>query len=159
MDAITHGIVGRPFLDSPFTRFHETVEDYADFQDDFDDHSLYETDNYERMKPFMAKKSDVVGTAQVIPMDDNDATLKFYDIQGESLYTNPPDPNLPTVDHGLEEDKVWAFRMTGYNQSAVFNQYTRNLYKASTASHVPFWGQKLATPSFYRDEKYAKFFK
>jgi hypothetical protein len=63
MDAITHGIVGRPFLDSPFTRFHETVEDYADFQDDFDDHSLYETDNYERMKPFMAKKSDVVGTA------------------------------------------------------------------------------------------------
>lgn len=91
-------------------------------------------------------------------MDDNDATLKFYDIQGESLYTNPPDPNLPTVDHGLEEDKVWAFRMTGYNQSAVFNQYTRNLYKASTASHVPFWGHKLATPSFYRDEKYAKFF-
>lgn len=31
--------------------------------------------------------------------------------------------------------------------------------KASTASHVPFWGQKLATPVFYRDDKYKKFLK
>lgn len=31
--------------------------------------------------------------------------------------------------------------------------------KASTASHVPFWGHKLATPVFYRDDKYNKFFK
>jgi hypothetical protein len=115
LDTITHGIFSRPFLDSPFTRFHESIEDYPDFHDDFDDHSLYETDTFERMKPFAAKKKDVVGTTTVIPMDDNDATLKFYDIQGESLYTNPPDPNLPTIDHGLEEDKVWAFRMTGYN--------------------------------------------
>jgi hypothetical protein len=80
LDTITHGIVSRPFLDSPFTRFHESIEDYPDFHDDFDDHSLYETDTYERMKPFSAKKKDVVGTTTVIPMDDNDATLKFYDI-------------------------------------------------------------------------------
>jgi hypothetical protein len=80
MDTITHGIVSRPFLDSPFTRFHESIEDYPDFHDDFDDHTLYETDTYERMKPFTAKKKDVVGTTTVIPMDDNDATLKFYDI-------------------------------------------------------------------------------
>jgi len=67
------------------------------------------------MKPFSAKKSDVVGTTTVIPMDDNDATLKFYDVQGESLYTNPPDPNLPVIDHGLDEDHVWAFRLSSYN--------------------------------------------
>jgi hypothetical protein len=71
-----------------------------------------------------------VGTTPILPLDDNDGVLKFYDIQGESLYTNPPDPNVPVIDHGLEEDKVWAFRMTGYNQSAVFNQYIRNTDKA-----------------------------
>ena len=91
-------------------------------------------------------------------MDDNDELLHFYDIQGESLYTNPPSPNTLTVDHGLDEEKVWAFRMSGYNQSAVFNQYTRNLLKAGMQSNVPHWGLKLSTPSFYREEKYAKFF-
>ena len=158
-DSISHGIRSKPYLNAPFTRFHETIEDYSDFHDDIDDHDLYEIDNWERMKPFTAKQKDVVGNSTVIPMDDNDETLKFYDIQGESLYTNPPNPNVPTVDHGLDEDTPWAFRMTGNNQSAVFNQYTRNLYKASQMSHVPFWGRKLATPVFYRDEKYSKFFK
>lgn len=75
------------------------------------------------MKKFQADSKDVVGEAQVIPMDDNDGVLHFYDIQGESLYTNPPDDNLPLIDHGLDEDKVWAFRMTAYNQSAVINRY------------------------------------
>jgi hypothetical protein len=32
------------------------------------------------MKPFQAKKENVVGMSTVIPMDDNDETLKFYDI-------------------------------------------------------------------------------
>lgn len=158
-DTISHGIRSKPYLNSPFTRFHETIEDYSDFHDDIDDHDLYEIDNWERMKPFSAKTKDVVGNSTVIPMDDNDETLKFYDVQGESLYTNPPNPNMPTVDHGLDEDHPWAFRMTGNNQSAVFNQYTRNLNKATQMSHVPMWGKKLAAPVFYRDDKYAKFFK
>jgi hypothetical protein len=29
--------------------------------------------------------------------------LYFYDVQGESVYTNPPDTNLPVIDHGLDE--------------------------------------------------------
>lgn len=155
-DTLMHGIRSRPYLNNPFTRFHETVEDYADFHDDIDDHSLYETDNWERLKPFTAKPKDVVGTTTQIPMDDNDELLHFYDIQGESLYTNPPDPNLLTVDHGLEEDHVWAFRLSAYNQNVVTNQYSRNLYKATQQSNVPFWGKKLAAPSFYRDEKFRK---
>ena len=94
---------------------NENLEDYSSHQQDFDDHSLYETNTFERTKPFAAKKKDVVGDTTVIPMDDDDGKLKFYDIQGESLYTNPPDPNLPSIDHGLDEDKVWAFRLSGYN--------------------------------------------
>lgn len=92
-------------------------------------------------------------------MDDNDGVLHFYDIQGESLYTNPPDDNLPVIDHGLEEDKVWAFRMTAYNQSAVINSYAFAPLKMQQSSHAPFWGLKLATPVFYKDDKYAKWLK
>ena len=82
---------------------------------DWDDIPLREVDNFERMKPFQAKKEDVVGSTTVIPMDDTDGVLHFNDIMGESLYTNPPDPNIPCYDHRLEEPKVWAFRMTAYN--------------------------------------------
>jgi hypothetical protein len=75
------------------------------------------------------------------------------------LYTNPPDTNMLTIDHGLEEDHIWAFRMTTYNQSVISNPYKRNLHRAVQANHVPFWGHKLMTPSFFRQEKYEKFLK
>ena len=87
-------------------------------------------------------------------MDDNDELLHFYDIQGESLYTNPPDPNYPLIDHGLDEDKVWAFKMTGYNQSAVSNIYKSDVYAASRMNHSPWWAAKLTTPAFYKNEKF-----
>lgn len=140
-------------------RFHESIEDYPHNHGEWDDHSLYTTDNFERMKPHMAKSEDVVGTTPVVPIDDNDFNLKFYDIQGESLYTNPPDPNLITMDHGLDEDHIWSFRMTLYNQSGIFNNYTKNIFSASRANHVPFWGLKLSTPAFYKDHKLQRYFK
>lgn len=64
-----------------------------------------------------------------IPLDDNDETLTFFDIQGESLYTNPPSSQNPTIDHGLDEDEIWAFRLSNYNQVAVTNSYMRGLYR------------------------------
>lgn len=85
--------------------------------------------------------------------------LYFYDTQGESLYTNPPDHNQPTIDHGLDEEHIWAFNLTGYNQMVIKNQYTRNLWNSTKMLHQPFWGEKLITPTFYKDEKYAKFLK
>jgi hypothetical protein len=120
----------KPYFNNQFVRMHESIEDYSYSQDDIDDHSLYETDNYERMKPFTAKKNDVVGLSTVIPLDDNDEMLHFYDIQGESVYSNPPDPNMPTIDHGIEEDKIWAFRLSGNNQKAVLNQYSKDPFRA-----------------------------
>jgi len=78
---------------------------------------------------------------------------------GESLYTNPPDPNMLHVDAGLEEDFVWAFRMTTYNQSVVTNSYKNNPYSSMSKYHVPFWGHKLMTPIYFREEKYEKFLK
>lgn len=135
------------------------IDKYPHHQDDVDDHPLAETDTFERMKPFQAKKKDVVGSTTVVPLDDNDGVLHYYDINGESLYTNPPDCNLPTIDHGLDQDKVWAFRLTAYNQLAIINNVKRNPLKASQASHIPFWGEKLTTPVFYDNEKYQLLFK
>jgi len=109
------------------------------------------------MKPYQAKKDAVVGNTTVVPVDDNDALFHFYDQQGESMYTNPPDPNMPLIDHGLDEETVWAFRKTGYNQDAIFNEYTRDPWNAMKLNHVPFWGHKLSTPAFYTDAKFDKF--
>jgi hypothetical protein len=41
--------------------------------------------------------------------EDSDEKFEFYDIQGESLYSNPPEPNWITIDHGLDEDYIWSF--------------------------------------------------
>ena len=153
------GYTPKQFMDNPFTRWNQQIDDNPHHHGDWDDYSLFETDNFERMKPYQADSKDVVGEAQVIPMDDNDGVLHWYVIQGESAYTHPPDDNLPVIDHGLDEDKVWAFRMTAYNQSGVINRWAQNPLKQSQQSNVPFWGFKLATPVFYKDEKYAKFLK
>lgn len=40
---------------------------------------MYENDNFERMKPYMAKGKDVEGQTTVVPVDDNDALLHWYD--------------------------------------------------------------------------------
>lgn len=109
------GQIDHLYIDAPFTRFHKSIEEYGSHFKDVDDHVLYQVDTFERHKPFLPKQEHVVGTTTPVPMDDNDEVLHFYDIQGESLYTNPPDPNYPLIDHGIDEDHVWAFRKTGYN--------------------------------------------
>jgi hypothetical protein len=63
------------------------------------------------------------------------------------------------IDHGLDEKHIWAFNLTGYNQFAIKNQYSRNLWDATKATHAPFWGTKLMTPAFYKDEKLNKFYR
>ena len=105
----------------------------------------------------MAKEGTTVGEVPILPAEDNDAKLYFYDVQGESVFTNPPDTHQPTVDHGLDEDQLWAFSATLYNQSAIKNQYSKGLISASRRLHQPFWGQKLTTTAFYKPEKYKLF--
>lgn len=121
--------------------------------------SFTEYDNWERLKPFDAKEGTTIGDSFVIPLEDNDQKLYFYDLQGESVYTNPPDPNMPTIDHGLDEDQIWAFNVTGYNQQIIKNQYNLGMWEASKITHAPFWGKKLFTPAFYKDHKMEKFYR
>ena len=125
--------------------------------DNMDDAKLYATDNFERMKPLMPKKGSTVGTTTLLPTIDTDEKLIYYDTQGESLYTNPPDPNIPVIDHGLDERSPWAWRKSNYNQIVINNPYTKDFWASFKESHAPRWGMKLATPAFYKKDKYQKF--
>lgn len=100
-----------------------SLEEYPDFHDDIDDVSLQYWDNFERLKKFQPKEGTTVGDTNIIPQEDNDMKLYFYDVQGESVYTNPPDGNIPVFDHGLDEEYIWAFASSGYNQNVIKNQY------------------------------------
>lgn len=67
LDSITHGILEQPYLNNPFCRFNESIEEYPDFHDDIDDISFTNYDNYERLKPFDAKDGTTVGDTPVLP--------------------------------------------------------------------------------------------
>ena len=147
-------------MDNPFVRFHESLAQYGHELDNMDDVKMYKTDNFERLKPKMPKKGTTVGVTPLIPVADTDEKLFFFDTQGESMYTNPPDPNTPVVDHGLDEAHPWAFRKSNYNQKIIHNPYTRGrgIWSSFKEHRAPWWGQKLAAPAFYKHDKYAKFF-
>lgn len=146
------------YHDNQFARWNSNIDKNASQHDDIERHTLYEHDNFERMKPYMAKTGDVEGQTTVIPQDDDDSKLHFYDNQGESIWTNPPDQNMPLIDHQLDEVNVWNFRQTLYNQQVVVNQYAKDPLGALKEEHMPYWGLKLTTPQFYSDEKMKKFF-
>ena len=109
---LINGSPAKQYLGNIFTRWHESFENYPSHLSDQDDVSLYETDDFERLKPFKAAKKDVVGTTSILPKEDNDEKWEFYDIQGESLYSHPPDHNNILVDHGLDEETIWVFPKT-----------------------------------------------
>ncbi len=60
------------YLDNPFLRFHEMLEQNSHHLDDIDDHALIEYDDFERRKPFKPKKGTTVGVTPLLPLEDND---------------------------------------------------------------------------------------
>lgn len=160
LDYITHAVQDKVYKGNIFQRGHTSIEEYSSFLDDTDDILLHKTTNWERMKHFTPKKENTVADTPAIPETDNDDAFKFFDVNGESLYTNPPDPNFPTVDHGVGEEKIWSFRSTAYNQSVIPNiNLELGLRGANRQTNVPFWGEKLMAPHFYKDDKMVKFFR
>lgn len=143
-----------------FQRMHPSIEEYSSFLDDMDDIIVHKTDNWERMKPYQPKADKTVGITTAVPDIDNDDAFKFYDVNGESLFTNPPDPNFPTVDHGVGEEKIWAFRKTAYNQIVMPNiALSEGFARSKEYTNIPFWGSKLMTPHFFKQEKMDKLFR
>lgn len=158
-DALTMGIKDKIYLDNPFLRMHEKLEQNPHHLDDMDDVSMIDYDNWERFKPFTPKKGTTVGETNFIPLEDNDQKPVMYDLQGENMYTNPPDSNIPSVDHRLDEEHIWSFGITGFNQSSIKNHFSIDPLSVSRRNHMPQWGQKLIAPSFYTEEKFLKLVK
>lgn len=82
---------------------------------------MVEYPKYDRLKKFEAKKGSTVSDWYVHNYEDNDTKLQFVNVQGESIYTNPPDPNIVPIDHRLEEDSIWNFTLDSLNQKIVNN--------------------------------------
>jgi hypothetical protein len=145
-------------FDNPFLRWHKSFENYSGHLYDIDDHTLHGSDEFERLKKYTPDDKHVAGMTPIIPRQDNDEALEFYDIQGEGPFTNPPNPNTPVVDHGQDENHIWAFGKTLYNQTVV-----KNNHMPGGDSHLdevaPWWGEKLTMPHFYKREKMVKFYR
>lgn len=118
---------------------------------------MYQTDEFERFKKFKALDKHVVGSSPVLPREDSDEKFEWYNLQGESPVSSPPDANTILVDHGLDEDRLWNHAITLYNQRKVKNPYTAPDGPATQQSHAPPWGLKLSMPHFYKPEKIEKF--
>lgn len=103
------------FFNNPHLRWHKTYEEYGSHLSDIDDYDFNRFDEFERFKKFKPLEKNVVGDSPIIPREDTDEKLEWFDIQGESLYSNPPNPNFPLVDHGLDEEFIWGFQRTFYN--------------------------------------------
>lgn len=143
VDTLTDGVIFDHHIDNPFIRWHKSFEEYSSFLGDMDDFSMHEHDELERFKKFKPDPKKTIGTTTLIPREDNDEKFEFWDMQGESVFSNPPNPNFITVDHGLDEDSIWAFPKTMYNQDRVKNTYTNPATRAFHMSFAPMWGQKL----------------
>ena len=159
LNNILYGSINGNHMDNPFIRWHQSFDDYSSFHNDMDDIPMHITDEFERFKKFKADPKKVAGATPVIMREDNDEKFEFWDIQGESIYSHPPEPNTPTIDHGLDEDLIWNFPRTLYNQESVKNMWTTPGNKANYKSFAPHWGHKLAMPAWYKPEKMPKFFR
>ena len=109
------------------------------------------------MKKFKSDPKKVVGTSGIIPAEDTDEKFLFYDIQGESVYSNPPNPQQITTDSGAEEDTIWAFGKDMFNQDRINNTYSTFGNTNHKFSYAPFWGEKLTQMAWFKRDKVEKF--
>lgn len=122
MFEIITGRATKQFFDVPHMRWHKSFENYPSHLSDVDDTDLDRVTEFERLKKYKAKKKNVIGSSRVIPHGYHDEIPEFDEF-GESLYSNPPDPQHPLIDHGLDEDHIWAFQKTLYNQNVIKNDF------------------------------------
>lgn len=106
-------------------------------------------DHVERYKPFKMKEEDSHGAAQFIPRRTADDRQHWYNMQGESIYSNPWPRHLPMVDHKLDEQEIWNFRINAYGLNQLENFFTQNQKIAETLLSQPIWSGKKAIPHFW----------
>jgi len=103
-----------PF-DVPHLRWHHHFGEYPSHLSDIDDWRPNKIDTFERFKPTRPDPKKVVGISSILPIRDDDEKFVWYDPQGETMYTNPPDSNQILIDHGMDEEDIWSFGRDLYN--------------------------------------------
>jgi hypothetical protein len=146
-------------INNPFNRWHEAFNKDPHHLSDIDNYPIVKVDEYERTKKLKPKKEHTFTAVDPLPRVAHYESPEPYDITGQSLYSTPPDSQILAVDHGLDEEKIWNFELTQFNQNIVTNQYFDPYGEHHTSTHAPFWGKKLATMIFYKSEKMDKFFR
>lgn len=63
----------------------------------------------------------MIGDHFWLPRDDNDTTLKWGDNDGDYLFSDPADPNIPIVDHRSDEQDIWHFNKDSLAQDVIQN--------------------------------------
>mmetsp|Transcript_4911 Transcript_4911/g.3505 ORF Transcript_4911/g.3505 Transcript_4911/m.3505 type:complete len:118 (+) Transcript_4911:401-754(+) len=114
-EQLIDGVQPNGYLNTPFMRFHTGIEEDPHWLQDVDDYEMYYTENFDRIGMFAPKEGTTKGESSVIPLEDDDTKYQWADIFGETLYSNPPDENVPATDMRMDEEFIWAFPYTGYN--------------------------------------------
>lgn len=107
----------------------------------------------------MPQDGKFVGTTRLSgTYQDTDEKFIMYDLQGESIYSNPPDPNQPCVDQRVDEDLgPWEFKKNLWLQDIVVNDYNHAFQSIFEKSHAPRWGRKLIAQAWYNQDSWDKF--
>ena len=144
-----------PDLNSPFNRFTHDIANHPEFHEDVDRPMSFELDSPERLKPFAPKKGTTIGNWQLQPLEDRDDKFFWTSIEGDHLFADPPDSNAgPAVDHRMDEEQIWNFPISVYNQKMIENEWASNPWNAMKKSYIPYWSQKLLAPDYFTKEKW-----
>lgn len=144
------------FKNNPLKRGSDIVDKYP---------QLYQTHNridtrehgwFLREEMIGPKKGTYNYVFSPITFMDTDEKLQWYSYTGETPYTDPPHENSPTIDYGLDEDRIWNFHINAFNQNVVINKYLGPLQEMVPMSHLPKWADKLTSPAFFTQEKLFK---
>ena len=161
--SFNHFITGETadiFFNDHFSKFNDDLNDYPLFAEDHMDYVMTTSDNFERTKPFKAdKKGRVIGDWYAFPVQDKDDRFMPNTMDMDNMFSDPPDSNLgPACDHKLDEDPIWNFNYTSYNQYAINNEYKTNFMQMMERNSIPFWSDKLLLPSYKNDASLKKLY-
>lgn len=155
IDELIDGVNYDVHFDHPFSNWSHELDEQPQFFEDNDRLTMpIILDNLERNKPFVPAEGSVVGDWYMDPPQDKDDKYRESGIDGDHLWADPPDANFgPAYDHRLDEEKIWNFAKSHYNQEIVENEWTRNPEVASERTHMPFWSDKLLALDYSTKDK------
>lgn len=151
MNGTKHDIV----FNNALVNWSHDIQDHPMFFEDNDRETVpFHLSNFERNKASQPAEGSVIGEWYNDPPQDKDDKFREAGIDGDHLGGDPADSNLgPAVDHRIDEEFIWNFPISYYNQFIVENEWMSNPTKASERRYLPFWALKLEAFDYNTPEK------